>query len=604
MASAEKTLRTRRVAFYLAALAACIAAAPSARAESKCKLVPVGEIPVTMSGLRPLITAKINGTAAQFVLDSGAFWSVMSAATAAEFNLKTVPFGLKVVGVGGLSNTSAAAVQEFGLMGFTFRNAEFLVGGSEIGAAGVLGQNLLSRFDVEYDLAKGVARLFRTENCEKSFLAYWLSSGQAYSSMDINKIESRNPHTIGVAYVNGKQIRALFDTGAPTSALSLRAAERAGITVDSPGVKAFGYARGFGRGMVKQYIAVFPSFKIGDGEEVKNTRLRIADINLIDAEMLIGADFFLSHRVFVSNSQRKLYITYNGGPVFNLDGTTTEESLAAADLTEAAKSTVPADVPVNAAEYARRGAASIARHDYEHGLSDLSKAIELNPNDAEYFYQRGNAYRQAGQVDLALADLDRALSLKADFQQAHIDRAEVYLSKKSTQEAIADLDAVDHLAAPQADVRLRLAGLYNSADAFTPAIGQLDLWIQNHPVDSRFVYALATRCWTRALQNQDLAAGLADCDRASRLVNMRLPDNAGLFSNRGMIRLRQGEYKKAINDFDDALKLQPKNAIALYARGVAKSKKDKNDSGQADIDAAEALAPKIADRYRGYGIAP
>ena len=34
--------------------------------------------------------------------------------------------------------------------------------------------------------------------------------------------------------------------------------------------------------------------------------------------MLIGADFFLSHRVYVANSQRKLYFTYNGGPVFNL----------------------------------------------------------------------------------------------------------------------------------------------------------------------------------------------------------------------------------------------------------------------------------------------
>ena len=35
--------------------------------------------------------------------------------------------------------------------------------------------------------------------------------------------------------------------------------------------------------------------------------------------MLIGADFFLSHRIYVASSQRKLYFTYNGGPVFNLD---------------------------------------------------------------------------------------------------------------------------------------------------------------------------------------------------------------------------------------------------------------------------------------------
>jgi hypothetical protein len=46
--------------------------------------------------------------------------------------------------------------------------------------------------------------------------------------------------------------------------------------------------------------------------------VRIADFELRDADMLIGADFFLSHHIFVSNSQHKLYLTYNGGPVFNL----------------------------------------------------------------------------------------------------------------------------------------------------------------------------------------------------------------------------------------------------------------------------------------------
>jgi len=34
--------------------------------------------------------------------------------------------------------------------------------------------------------------------------------------------------------------------------------------------------------------------------------------------MLIGADFFLSHRVYVASSQNRLYFTYNGGPVFDL----------------------------------------------------------------------------------------------------------------------------------------------------------------------------------------------------------------------------------------------------------------------------------------------
>ena len=32
--------------------------------------------------------------------------------------------------------------------------------------------------------------------------------------------------------------------------------------------------------------------------------------------MLLGADFLRAHRVLVSHSQRKMYFTYLGGPVF------------------------------------------------------------------------------------------------------------------------------------------------------------------------------------------------------------------------------------------------------------------------------------------------
>ena len=42
-------------------------------------------------------------------------------------------------------------------------------------------------------------------------------------------------------------------------------------------------------------------------------------LDLENADMLLGADFFLSHHVLVSNSQQKIYFTYNGGPVFMLN---------------------------------------------------------------------------------------------------------------------------------------------------------------------------------------------------------------------------------------------------------------------------------------------
>jgi hypothetical protein len=39
-----------------------------------------------------------------------------------------------------------------------------------------------------------------------------------------------------------------------------------------------------------------------------------------EPNMLLGADFFRSHRVYVAREQRKVYVSYMGGPVFQTIG--------------------------------------------------------------------------------------------------------------------------------------------------------------------------------------------------------------------------------------------------------------------------------------------
>ena len=586
---------------------------PAFAADKKCTVSRVVELPITMHSLRPTIPVKINNRDAKFVLDSGAFYSMMSSATAAEYNLKLTPapFGFRVMGIGGSTDAQIATVKEFTLVGITVKNVQFLVGGSEVAAyEGLLGQNLLEKFDVEYDLATGAIRLFHTESCEHTLLAYWLKPGQDYSSMHIDYIDPVNPHTIGVAYVNGQSIRVAFDTGAFTSMLSIKAAARAGIKPDSEGVIEAGYYGGLGRGLVKTYIARFASFKIGDSEEIKNARLRIADMDLGFADMLLGADFFVSHRIFVANREHRLFLSYNGGPVFNLS--TDNGAAAAANATERSDAHADgvqpsADAPASAkdaAAIARRGSALAARRNFAPALADLSKAIELSPNEAEYYFERANAYWANGQADLALADFDHVTLLKNDFLPVYLPLAELHLWKKDKAAAMTDLDSLDRLAPPQADLRFSLAELYRREEQFSPAIAQYDLWIKNHPDDSKMVSALGGRCLARALQNQDLAGGLSDCNAAIRLADKKNPDNAHLYSNRGMILLRQGDYRRALADFDADLKLQPKSARALYGRGVAKARMNKRAEGEEDIAAAETLAPQVGERYRHYGIIP
>jgi tetratricopeptide (TPR) repeat protein/predicted aspartyl protease len=604
-----------RTAFLLAHFSAIalgsILLAPQTQASEGCKLGKVAELPIAMAGYRPLITAKINDKEARFTLDSGAFFSMMSAATAAQFNLKLkpAPFGLRVKGVGGWVDTDVVTVKEFFIAGVPIHNVEFLVGGSEVGSEGLIGQNFLEKWDVEYDFSKGVVRLFKPDGCRKSRLAYWVTPGQAFSEMEIESVAQARAHTIGVGYVNDQKIRVMFDTGAYTSVLSLKAAARAGIKIDSPGVVEAGYSRGIGRSTEKTYIAMASSFKIGDGEEIKNARLRIADLDLLGADMLLGSDFFVSHHVFVANSQQKLYVTYNGGPVFNLTKT---PPITAAQAAEPPKNEAPSDHEDRAAPdehadpdaLARRGEASASRRDFEHALADLSKAIELRPDEQEYLYQRALVYRQNGQATLALADLDHVLTLNQDFLRAYLPRAEIRFREKNLDGAIADLDAVDRLAPKQSDIRFVLAERYEAVNRYSRAIAQYDLWIENHPVDSRKAFALGSRCRASAIQNEDLAGGLNDCNAGLKIADKKNPNYGNYFASRGMIELRQANYDKAIADFDATLKLIPKDSFALYARGVAKIRKNKTAEGEADIAEAVKIAPNIAAGFSARGLAP
>jgi tetratricopeptide (TPR) repeat protein/predicted aspartyl protease len=567
-----------------------------------------------MEGLRPLVHAAINGKEALFIADSGAFFSLLTPAAAREFSLQLepVPFGFSVLGVGGDAQVWRTTVEKFTIFGVDVTKVPFLVAGNDLGhgAIGVLGQNVFRLGDVEYDLANGVISLMRTHgDCRKVSLAYWANAkGLPYSAIDIDFATPQRPHTTGEAYVNGSSIRVLFDTGASTSVLTLDAAKRAGITPESPGVDAGGASSGIGRHTVRTWIAPFASFKIGD-EEIRNTHLRIGDIGMPHTDMLIGADFFLSHRILVASSQRKLYFSYNGGPVFNL--TTMKAPAPGAAEPAAPSGTEPAAAvagqpeppeQLDAGGYARRGSAFASRRDYQHALADLTKATELDPTQADYFYERGTAYGSDNQADKALEDFSQAIRLKPDHVPALLARAELRARHHAPADQISpDLDAADRAAPKQADVRLALGGLYQVVRNYPAAIAQYDHWIESHDrEDIQMPQARKGRCWARALTGQDLDRALEDCDFAVR----RSPKAAAFLDSRGLVYLRQGKYKKAIADYDAALALNPKIAWSLYGRGLAQQLLGQSAAGQADIAAATALAPKIAEEAASHGIVP
>jgi tetratricopeptide (TPR) repeat protein/predicted aspartyl protease len=575
---------------------------------SGCTLAKLAELPVTMQGLKPVVPVKINGADAHLIADSGAYGSTLSPGSAAVFNLKLEPppYPMRVEGIGGSSQLSVTRVRNFMLANIPVNNVLFLVGGNEWpGAAGVLGQNVLRIADVEYDLAAGVIRLMRPKGCGKETLAYWAQS-EPVTAIDIEPTNALFPHTISTAYVNGTRIHVMFDSGSTASMLSLRAAERAGVKPNGAGVVPAGFVYGFGEGRVQTWIAPFASFKLGD-EEIRNTHLRIGDTGRAAyADMLLGADFFLSHRIYVSNDQSKVYFTYNGGKVFNLATTPQKQADSTPSAAEPAAAGAPAPPepagaePTSAAEFSQRGTAFAARRDFEHALADLTRACELAPEEPAYFYQRGLVHWSNRQPDLALVDFDHALTLKPDDLEALMARARLRLIRGDAAGAGPDLDAADRLAPKAADLRLALGEYYGNSGQMARAIAQYDLWIAAHRGEIKFASALNSRCWARALLGRELDKALDDCNAAVRTD----PKTAQFLDSRGLVWLRRGDYKKSKADYDAALSLDPKLAWSLYGRGVDQLRLGNASAGQADIAAATALRPKIAEEAGKFGIAP
>jgi tetratricopeptide (TPR) repeat protein len=205
-----------------------------------------------------------------------------------------------------------------------------------------------------------------------------------------------------------------------------------------------------------------------------------------------------------------------------------------------------------------RGIAYRFKGDFDHAIQDYSQAIKLNPKFSAALNNRGAAYDQKGDYERAIADYEQSIKLKPSVE-AHFNRGNAYMAKGQHAAAIDD---------------------YNSAIK----------------LQADFFPAFDNRCWARAVVGI-LKPALADCNEALRLMR----SNAGTLESRAFVFLKMMQLDAAVSDYDAALRVDPKLAFALYGRGLARLKNE-DGAGEADITAAKALQPDIAEEYARYGI--
>jgi tetratricopeptide (TPR) repeat protein len=599
--------RRAKVCALLAPAVALATGGPALAAQ--CKIGVMANLPVTMDGLRASVPVKINGRDTDFWLDSGAFFSIMPRAKAVELDLplQPAPEGFYLVGVGGSAAAQLTTVKSFGIVGQEIRNVQFLVGGSDIGN-GVLGRNLLGLADTEFDLASGSVKLIRHEGCDKTVMTYW-APGKPYFTVPLLRGLNPRDHVFNLPVsINGARIDAAMDSGAPTTLISRRAAEKAGIDLSGPGVVPMPGIGGIGRRVQGGWIVPVETVSVGD-EQILKTHLAVIDGDIAAGEgapdMLLGADFMLAHHIYVARSQGRIYFTYNGGRPFQsrtpeLAATAAPSStpVALPPGTRRAEAVAASAEPRTAEEFARRGNARLSQRAFAGGIADLSEAIRLAPNTAAYYRDRSRAYFQNHQPELARADLHKALEIDPANDELLRVRAYMRLAEHDRAGALADAEAAARVTPPSSLDAAEVANLFERLGQPARAIAIYDAVIDAHREDSRLGTLLNGRCWVRALANVELDKALDDCNRAIR----RDGDKAAYLDSRGLARFRRRDFAAALADYDAALKLAPQQAWSLYMRGMTKIALGQADAGKADQTAAAAISPDIAEEVASFGL--
>jgi len=117
--------------------------------------------------------------------------------------------------------------------------------------------------------------------------------------------------------------------------------------------------------------------------------------------------------------------------------------------------------------------------------------------------------------------------------------------------------------------------------------------------DPQSVAAYNGRCYTLALIG-DAGHALDDCNRALVLA----PNTPYILDSRAYAFLRAGDFPRAAADYDLIVQIEPKNAPALYGRGIARLRLGRRQDGEQDLAAARAADAAIDAEMQKIGLTP
>jgi tetratricopeptide (TPR) repeat protein len=230
-----------------------------------------------------------------------------------------------------------------------------------------------------------------------------------------------------------------------------------------------------------------------------------------------------------------------------------------------------------------------------HAFAEV-KAAEERAAYAKQWLEKGLQHYEKGEYDASIEDFTKAIDLTPDFAKAYINRGHALEKRGLKERARADYDKVAGMERSKKVNEWFSQGMqYFQKKEYDKALAAYSRAIELQP-DLVQAYANRGAVYNR-LGKYDRA--IADFDKAVALDK----DNSSVYENRGLAYFNAGQYEKAIKDYTSAITLKPNDGAAYYNRGVAYTTIKRYDKAIYDLSRALAFDPNNADAYSSRGTA-
>ncbi len=272
--------------------------------------VPV-RFDATVSMLVDTRVSMLVDTRVSMLVDTGSDAGILSPSVARGWQ-RLGRGATELSGTGGVRGVAVALAPLLLLDGLRIREVPFPLGNLpqkpriEPPVEGLIGGDLLSRFELEMDVPDGVMRLFEGEGLSPLCRGLPPWSGQVDT---LPLVRSGDRVSVAVT-LDGRRLTALLDSGARSRIVSRRAALASGVDEAVLDAEPGGITSGIdGRGVLYHWHR-FARLAVG-GDIERGPVLTVTELPA-GVDMLLGADWFARHRVWISYGTDQLFVQAAG----------------------------------------------------------------------------------------------------------------------------------------------------------------------------------------------------------------------------------------------------------------------------------------------------